>query len=151
MIDPTQVSRVYVQALAGTPAQILPVLTPIGEKAWAAGWDPVLRHEAAPPGEGTLFVTRHPGEPDTVWLLERFDAAAGHVRYLHVTPGSDVTEIDIQLRAVGPGRTEAEVRYTYTGFTERGNALVAARTDEYYRRFMVEWEEQLNRYLATLA
>jgi len=39
------------------------------------------------------------------------------------------------------------VRYTYTGFSERGNALVGAMTAEQYRRFMVEWEEELNGYL----
>ena len=145
---PRQVSHVYTQTLAGAPDEILPLLTPLGEKAWCEGWDPTMRFEAAPPGEGTLFATHQPGEPDTIWLLERFDVAAGHVRYLHVTPGSDVTEIDIRLAATGPGRSEAVVRYTYTGFTERGNALVEARTAEYYRRFMLEWEEQLNAYLA---
>jgi len=146
---PRQVSRVYTQSLAAAPEEILPLLTPIGEKAWAEGWDPVMRHEAPVPGDGTLFATRHPGQPDTIWLLERFDPVGLQVRYLHVTPGSDVTEIDIALRPGGaPDRTEAVVRYTYTGFSERGNALVDAMTEEHYRGFMIEWEEQLNRYLA---
>ncbi len=39
------------------------------------------------------------------------------------------------------------MRYTYTGFSERGNALVGAMTAEHYRAFMVEWEEELNEYL----
>jgi hypothetical protein len=145
---PRQISHVYTQTLAGTPDQILPLLTPLGEKAWCEGWEPTMRFEAGPPGEDTLFATHEPGAPDTIWLLERFDAAAGHVRYLHVTPGSDVTEIDIRLAATGPGRSEAVVRYTYTGFTERGNALVDARTAEHYLGFMRAWEEQLNAYLA---
>ena len=144
---PRQVSHEYTQSLAGAPDEILPLLTPLGEKAWCEGWEPTMRFEAASPGVGTLFATHGTGEPDTIWLLERFDAAAGHVRYLHVTPGSDVTEIDIRLAATGPGRSQAVVRYTYTGFTERGNALVAARTAGYYDRFMREWEDQLNAYL----
>ncbi|HTE51932.1 MAG TPA: hypothetical protein VK698_13855 [Kofleriaceae bacterium] len=148
---PRQVSRVYTQTLAAPADQILPLLTPLGEKAWAHGWDPAMRFEAAPPGDGTLFATRHPGEPDTIWLLETFDAPGRHVRYLHVTPGSDVTEIDIQLRQVGADRTEAVVRYTYTGFSERGNALVESRTEDYYRHFMIEWERELNDHLSRLS
>jgi hypothetical protein len=146
---PRQVSHVYTQSLAGSPDDIMPLLTPLGEKAWCRGWDPVILFQAPEPGDGTVFAVRHPGEPDTIWLLESFDAAGRRVRYLHVTPGSDVTEIDIALRgaAGAPDRTEAVVRYTYTGFSERGNALVGAMTAEHYRRFMIDWEGELNDYL----
>ena len=146
---PRQVSHSYTQSLSAPPDEIMPLLTPLGEKAWCHGWDPVILFDAPAPGDGTLFATRRPGEPDTIWLLESFDAAGRHVRYLHVTPGSDVTEIDVALREApgAPDRTEATVRYTYTGLSERGNALVAATTAERYRRFMVEWEQELNGYL----
>jgi hypothetical protein len=149
--SPRQVSRVYTQKLAAPPERILPLLTPLGEKAWAHGWDPVIRYQAPAPGIGTLFATRHHGDPaDTIWLLETFDEARRHVRYLHVTPGSDVTEIDIRLEPApgAPDRTEAVVRYTYTGLSEAGNALVDSKTEEHYHRFMTEWESQLNDHLA---
>jgi hypothetical protein len=146
---PRRVSRVYVQSLAGTPGRIMPLLTPLGEKAWAHGWDPVMLHEA-PLGVGSVFSIRHPSKPDTIWLLETFDPA-GHVRYLHMTPGSDVTEIDIRLRAAGADRTDAEVRYTYTGLSDSGNALVDSWTEARYRDFMIEWEDELNRYLTGAA
>lgn len=147
--QPRQVSRRYTQTLAAAPDDIMPLLTPIGEKAWAEGWDPVMLFDAPRPGNGTLFATRRDGDPDTIWLLEEFDAAGHHVRYLHVTPGSDVTEIEIQLTAHPdrPRHTLAEVRYTYTGFSERGNALVDSWTEDRYRQFMIEWEDQLNHHL----
>lgn len=146
---PRQVSHVYTQSLAASPDDIMPLLTPLGEKAWCRGWDPIILFQAPEPGDGTVFAVRHPGEPDTIWLLESFDAGGRRVRYLHVTPGSDVTEIDIALREAGAqDRTEAVVRYTYTGFSERGNALVGAMTAERYRAFMVEWEEELNEYVS---
>ncbi len=146
---PRQVSHSYTQSLAGPPGEIMPLLTPLGEKAWCRGWDPVILFDAPAPGTGTVFATRHPGEPDTIWLLEAFDVAGRRARYLHVTPGSDVTEIDIALREApgAPDRTEATVRYTYTGFSERGNTLVGAMSAEHYRRFMVQWEQELNQYL----
>ncbi len=148
--SPRQVSRVYTQSLAAPPDEIMPLLTPLGEKAWARGWDPTILFEAPPPGSGTVFTTRHADRPETTWLLETFDPVAGHVRYIHMTPGSDVTEIDIALaRAPGSaGRTEATVRYTYTGFSKRGNDLVDSMTEEHYRHFMMAWEQELNDYLA---
>jgi len=147
--SPRQVSRAYTQSLAAPPDQIMPLLTPLGEKAWAVGWDPVILFQAPAPGTGTMFATRHAGEREKIWLLETFDVAGRRVRYLHVTPGSDVTEIDIALSAAAgaPDRTEAVVRYTYTGLSERGNALVDAMTEEHYQRFMEQWEQELNRYL----
>ncbi len=147
---PRRVSHAYTQSLSAPPGDIMPLLTPLGEKAWCSGWDPIVLFQAPEPGDGTVFAVRHPGEPDTIWLLESFDAAGRRVRYLHVTPGSDVTEIDIELREASgaPERSEAVVRYTYTGLSERGNALVDAMTAEHYRRFMVEWETELNGYLA---
>jgi len=146
---PERVSHVYEQHLEASADRVLPLLTPLGERAWASGWAPDLRWEPPGGGAGTLFVTRHPGHPDTVWLLDTWEPAAGHVHYVHVTPGSDVTEIDIQLRPEGKDRAVATVRYSWTALGEPGRALVRSKTPESYRRFMQEWEQELNHYLTT--
>src|SRR5262249_21989023 len=52
---PRQVTRTYVQSLAAPPDRILPLLTPLGERAWADGWDPTILHAAPAPGAGTVF------------------------------------------------------------------------------------------------
>jgi hypothetical protein len=142
-----RVSHVYEQHLEAAPERVLPLLTPMGERAWAVGWDPAMRWEAAGGGAGTLFVTRHPGQPDTVWLLDTWEPQAGHVHYVHVTPGSDVTEIDSRLRADGKDRTVATVRYTWTALGPPGVGLVRSKTPEAYLHFMRAWERELNHYL----
>jgi hypothetical protein len=142
-------SRSYVQTLAAPPERVLPLLTPLGERSWAPGWEPELRWQPPHGAVGTLFVIRHPGEPETVWLLDTFDPGAGHVHYLHLTPGSDVTEIDIQLRPGPEKGTRAEVRYTWTALTEAGNAKVRRHTPEEFLHSMQSWERQLNHYLQT--
>lgn len=144
-----RVSHVYDQHLEAAPARVLPLLTPTGERAWASGWQPEMRWEPAGGGTGTLFVTRHPGHPETLWLLDAWEPEAGHVHYVHVTPGSDVTEIDILLRADGKDRTVATVRYTWTALGPPGVALVRSKTPEAYSHFMREWERELNHYLTT--
>lgn len=146
---PARVSHSYLQHLRAPMERVLPLLTPLGERAWAGDWEPEVRWEPKGGGPGTLFVTRHPGHPETLWLMVAFDAAAGQVRYVHLTPGSDVTEIDIQLRPGTPGETLAEVRYTWTSLGPPGDALVRGKTPEAYLHFMREWETELNHYLTT--
>ncbi|HSP18655.1 MAG TPA: hypothetical protein VLQ79_04020 [Myxococcaceae bacterium] len=38
-----RVSHVVTQHLVAPPEHILPLLTPLGERAWAAGWEPEMR------------------------------------------------------------------------------------------------------------
>ena len=147
--SPERLSHVYEQVLESPPERVLPLFTPLGEKAWAAGWEPEMRWEPPGGGAGTLFVVRHRGQPDTVWLLDTWEPAAGHVHYVHVTPGSDVTEIDIRHRPDGKERTVAAVRYTWTSLGAPGVALVRSKTPEGYLRFMRDWERELNHYLTT--
>ena len=77
------------------------------------------------------------------------EPAAGHVHYVHVTPGSDVTEIDIRLRPEAKDRTLATVRYTWTALGAPGVALVRSKTPEAYLHAMRHWELALNHYLTT--
>jgi len=147
--SPARVSYVYVQHLHAPPERVLPLLTPLGERTWASDWEPEIRWEPHDGGPGTLFAIRHPGHPETVWWMLAHDAATGRVRYVHLTPGSDVTEIDIQLRPGPEKSTLAEVRYTWTSLGPPGDALVRSKTPEAYQRFMREWEQELNHYLAT--
>ena len=144
-----RVSHVYEQHLEAPPERVLPLLAPLAERAWASGWEPEMRWEPAGGGAGTLFVVRHPKHADTVWLLDTWEPASGHVHYLHVTPGSDVTEIDIRLRPDGKERSIATVRYSWTALGEPGVALVRGKTPEAYVHFMREWERELNHFLTT--
>lgn len=146
---PERVSHVYEQHLDAPPDRVLPLLTPLGERAWAAGWEPEMRWEPPGGGTGTLFVIRHPGQPETVWLLDAWEPASGHVHCVHVTPGSDVTEIDIRLRPDGASRSVATVRYTWTALGPPGIALVRSRTTEAYLHAMRHWETALNHHLQT--
>ena len=144
-----RVSHAYEQHLEAPPEKVLPLLTPLGERAWTSDWEPEMRWEPPGGGAGTFFVIHHPGQPDAVWLLDTWEPAAGHVHYLHVTPGSDVTEIDIRLRPDGKDRTVATVRYTWTALGSPGVTLVRSKTAESYARFMRHWELELNHYLTT--
>lgn len=144
-----QVTRAGVQTWEAPPERVLPLLTPLGEKAWAVGWEPEMRWQAPGNGEGTLFVTRSHGPGETVWILQTFDAAHGRVAYVHVSPGFLLVELSLALTPLPGQRTRAEVRYSFTALSEAGSARVAQMTAEHFSAFMRDWERELNHFLKT--
>jgi len=144
-----RVSRTGVQTWEAPPERVLPLLTPLGEKAWAVGWEPELRWQAPGNGEGTLFITRSHGPGETVWVLHTFDAPRGRVAYTHLSPGFMLVELDLSLTPLGGKRTRAEIRYTFTALSEAGNARAAEMTEDHFAGFMRDWETELNHFLST--
>ena len=144
---PRRSSRVYVQKLVAPPEQVLPLLTPLGEKAWAGGWEPVMLRDE-PGFAGSVFATSHHGPPETIWVMERYDPEGRAVRYTRVKPGSDVCEIDIVLAPTASG-CDATVRYTWTSLGPAGDAVIDKFDEAHYLHFMTEWEQELNHYLKT--
>lgn len=142
-------TRVGVQTWQAPPERVLPLLTPLGERAWAVGWAPDIRWQAPGNGEGTLFVTRSHGACEVVWVLQTFDAVKGRVAYTHLLPGALVVELSLTLSPLSEGRTRGEVRYTYTALSEAGNARIAEMTEEHFAEFMRDWEHELNHFLQT--
>jgi hypothetical protein len=127
----------------------MPFLTPTGERIWAADWDPFILHPTSgPEGEGTIFCTKRPHTPDTWWVCTEFsapsDTSPARITYAHFTLGRDITTIHITLEADGPGRCLAQIRYTRTGLSAKGNAFVAQQTSELFNADMKEWERDLN-------
>lgn len=139
----------YTQHLEGDPTDVMPFLTPTGERAWAEDWEPTVLHPASgPEGEGTVFLTRSPAHPSTWWVCTEFSAPAAdrpaRITYAHVTPDRDVTTIHITLEPEGPGRSLARVRYTWTGLSAQGNAFVVSHDAAHFEADMKEWERTLN-------
>ncbi|GLH73700.1 hypothetical protein GETHLI_22020 [Geothrix limicola] len=139
----------YTQHLEASPVDVMPFLTPTGERAWAEDWDPTVLHpQAGPEGEGTVFLTAGPAHPSTWWVCTEFSVpsagAPARVTYAHFTPGRDVTTIHITLEAEGPDRTLARIRYSWTGLSAQGNAFVAHHDAAHFEADMKEWEHTLN-------
>lgn len=65
---------------------------------------------------------------------------------LEITPNVTTCRLTIQLRAVSGG-CEADIVYSHTSLGPMGDAFVASFTDEFYRKFMQDWESRINHYL----
>jgi hypothetical protein len=122
------------------------MFTPLGERAWAQGWDPEFLH---PPdgaaGEGSVFITRA-GGVETIWTTIAHDPPA-RAAYSRVTPGLHAVIVQVRLRDAEDGGTLADVSYAFTALTPAGNAGVAEMA-EGFGGWMEEWQTSINRALA---
>jgi hypothetical protein len=112
------------------PERALHLFTPVGERAWAPGWDPVFpageRGDGAAPG--TVFLTGA-----SIWVV--VDREPDRVRYARVTPGVRAGTVEVRLRADGP-HTLADVTYETT-----------ALDDEPFDPDIAHWEHAIRRAL----
>lgn len=149
---PVRVTRRYVQRLSTPPERVFPLLCPVREAEWVAGWDPDLVVSASGVAEADcVFTTRDDAGREAVWVITRHDPAGLRVEMVKVIPGLTVTKLEIALAPTGGtaagGGTEATVAYTHTALGEEGRRVVAGYTEAVYDAFMKEWETELNRYL----
>jgi hypothetical protein len=122
--------------------------TPEGERAWAPGWDPRYLHPADGHAEvGMVFTTSLSEE--TVWMMLRYEPAAGRVEYLRLTPGSRLGVVRVQCTPLSPGRTQVDVSYELTALTEAGNAAIRALDERAFSAFIAGWPEAINRAITT--
>jgi hypothetical protein len=139
----------YTQTLAASPAAVFPLLCPVREADWTPGWEPLVVLSASGVAErDCVFITS--GLPHVaIWTITRYDAEAYRLEFLKVTPEHSVCKIEIALSAIDTDGTAAEIAYSYTSLGPAGDAFLAEFTEEWYGRFMREWEDALNHYLAT--
>jgi hypothetical protein len=148
-LEPRRATRTASIRLNGPPDRAFLLFTPLGERQWAAGWEPIPIYPASGQAEpGAVFSTRHGDGPPTIWTVTIFDPHTRRVSYVRVAPDSLHVAIDVDCVADGPIATRATVTYTYTGLSERGNESIDAMTEEAYREYISSWERAINHYLA---
>jgi hypothetical protein len=147
VVEPVRVVRRFTQRLVAPPAAVFPLLCPVRETDWIAGWDPLRVVSASGVAEvDCAFVTA--AEPiDAVWYITRHEPASGFVEMLKITPTVTACRLSIQVRHVEGGHSEADITYAHTSLGPAGDAFVAAFTEDAYRRFMQDWESRMNHYL----
>ena len=148
-----RVSRTSIITLNAPLESVFPLFGPIREKEWAAGWEPQLLYPTSDSlEEHMVFKTQshhHGLEPDYTWTLSKYHPEQAFIEYTVFTP-ERLWRISVQCRHGVVGETtEAEITYTFTGLTERGNAMNARALELMYRRELKDWEEAINHYLET--
>jgi len=145
------VVREYVQSIHATPDTVFPLLCPVREGDWLEGWSDHSRLVQSVSGvaeRGCVFVTIHPGEPETVWVVTRHVPAEGIVEFCHVQPGVEVVTLEIAVT----GAVGSSVAIRYTAVPLPGADL--ARFEHRWAQTAFDadlrwWEDSMNHYLAT--
>lgn len=143
---PNRVTRSFTQRLVAAPSVVFPLLCPVREAEWLDGWDPLAVYADSGVAEpDCVFVTA--ADPDNaVWYITRHERDHGYVEMLKITPRVTACKLSIQLRPSDSG-CEAFITYAHTSLGPEGDVFVAGFTEDYYRRFMQDWETRMNHYL----
>jgi len=127
-------------------ARVFPLFTALGEKTWAAGWEPQLL--SGREQRGSVFRTRH-GDRETTWIVVDYRPAEGRVSYARLAGGSNMGMVDVRCSPARGGGTDVSVRYTLTGLNPQGRAHVTEFLDPaHYSRMIQEWRQATSRALA---
>ena len=146
IIEPNRVTRTYTQRLVGEPGAVFPLLCPVREADWIEGWNPPLVISASGLAEPDCIFTTSAQPIDAIWYITRHEPAAGFVEMLKITPQVTACRLSIQLRPIAGG-CEADITYSHTSLGAQGDEFVASFTEEFYRKFMQDWESRVNHYL----
>jgi len=150
MFEARHIVRSHGIEIQAEPDVVFPLFTPLGEKKWVEGWEPVPHHpRSGEATEGAVFTTRAAGEPATVWAIVAFDPQTRHAKYLRVTPGSRVAWVEVRCEEATPGTTRVQVTYTFTALSEEGNRYVSDFTEARYREYIDSWKEAIHKFLGT--
>lgn len=145
-----RVSHEHVQMNDALPEQVFPLLCPVREAEWVPGWQCRMIYSRSGFAEqGCVFATPNDDGSETIWMVIEYDPAALRIGYVWAHPGRLVAELRISLRAVPPDRAATLIRYTYTGLSAGGNAVVARYDAEWFKQKMRGWETAINHYLRT--
>lgn len=147
---PVRVERTYTQKLNAPPHIVFPLLCPVREAEWVAGWNPsFVFTRSGYVEQDCVFITEGGGaEADSVWVVSEWDPNAFRLGLIKVSPDKTVGRVTIVLAPNAENGTDAHVTYMYTAITDSGVSFVRNYTEDFFVDFMKHWEEALNDYLA---
>jgi hypothetical protein len=81
-----------------------------------------------------------------IWYITRYEPNTGFVEMLKITPLIIACKLTIQHHPSDNG-SEAIITYSYTSLGSEGDAFIESFTEEFYQKFMQDWESRINHYL----
>jgi len=129
------------------PEQVFPLLCPVREYDWIAGWSCRIVHtESGVAEKDCVFRTEFDGEPMT-WVVSRYDPPA-RIEFTCFVPDLHVMRLEIAL-AGGPGGTRLDWTRRWLSLGPAGDEWNLARTESQYEQRMASLRDSLRHYLET--
>jgi hypothetical protein len=144
------VTKKYCQTIYTSPGEVFPLLCPVREVEWLDGWRyTMIYSKSGLVEEGAVFCTPHDGEPDTVWVVTKYDLSNFRVEFTRFTHQSRICVLRIGVRLRDESSSYVDISYTYTGISPIGNQFIEEITDDVFRADMKHWENSVNHFLRT--
>ncbi len=145
-----RVIRPYRQTINAKPSAVHTLICPVQEAKWLDGWDYTLLYsQSGYAEEGCVFISRHAGEQDTIWVITKRDDDRFETQFVRITPGSRAAQVDIRINEAGGDRSYVDITYTITALNEKGNAFIDSFSEQNFAKDMKFWEATMNHYLET--
>lgn len=126
--------------LAIPPERAFALFTPLGERAWALGWEPrfpsPVHDDSAP---GTVFQTDAHNRKGTWIVVQR--TPARRISYARVIDGQDAGTVTVALEPAGSGTT-VHVTYDLTPLTDAGERHLDSFASN-YPHYLGSWQEAI--------
>ena len=144
------VTRSYEQTIHADPARVFDLLCPVREAEWLDGWNYTLLHsQSGVAEEGCVFLSRHEGEKDTIWMITRRNVLNREIEFVRATPQSRIARLTIAVNEKAANLSTVKITYVITALCDAGNQYLEAFTRENFEASMKFWEQSMNYYLET--
>jgi hypothetical protein len=129
--------------------RVFPLLCPVQEALWLPGWSAQILHSDSGVAElGCVFRTRDAEDCEHIWIVSRYEPAAGLIQFVQFLPGRCVLRLDIAV-APEPGGCRSHWNYTVDGLVPAPPDGFAAYAQAPFSARMAHLETSLASYLAT--
>lgn len=134
--------------LAVPVADIFPLLSPEGEKAWVPGWQYETPMDTSELSEDYVFLTKNHdhGSAAAIWIVKRYDPTAYLAEFYKIEPDEKVGVVTVHCTELDNAHTSVRVTYKYQALSAGGEEFVTGFTPEVYDEFINEWQTLLQDY-----
>ncbi len=147
-----RITKTSIIKLDAPMKKVFPLFGPVEEMKRAEGWNPhILYSTGDHVAEHMVFKTKThaQGETDYTWIVSKYSPEKSLIEYTVFTT-ERLWHIAIECRQNAADQTTAaDITYTYTGLTEKGNHRNEKALQAMYAKDLKEWEEAINYYLKT--
>lgn len=133
--------------LEGPVADVFPLFSPEGERAWVPGWNPEILHPRGAVWQEEMLFRTPEEKGDAVWVVTRLDRDLWNVVYHRVEADRYVARVEVTCIPRDERRTEVWTSYTFVGLSNGGNSEITEMTEEAYAAKMLRWKGWIDAHL----
>jgi len=129
-------------------AELFPLFSPEGEKAWVPGWRYKKITDTTELCEDYIFLTNAHAHnaKDAIWIVKKYEPESYLIQLYRVEPEEKVGVVTVKCVELETAKVKVQVTYKYTALSDKGEAFIDDFTEEFYSKFIGEWRLLLLEY-----